>query len=114
MTLSEATVEFEKLFAVVIYEISFPRSDSTLDWSRAPNGEKYITLTENGPKPEGLSSGPGAASEPEAVEKWLRLSEYWWASRGNILYWRTRPEIVRHNGHWGVYSRMAFGSSENV
>ena len=102
--LLEATGEFESLFRTVSCEIGCKllpgeqnvgaekRGDG-LDWSRAPNGECYVTVTSCGIKPEGDRLSWLAETEDEAIIMWLRRATEYAADRRGTLWWRIKPEI---------------------
>ena len=86
------------------------------DWSRAPNGDKYLTLTHDGFHNE-FDPTFTLCEEQEAIESWLRHAmAYRGEAIGPNLYWRLRPSVERpqkkmygcrpSDGFVRVYSRL--------
>jgi hypothetical protein len=124
MTLDEAVKKFESGFDVlssVGYPVSMPESER--DWSRAPNGEYYVSLTSSGPKEPGEMFSAFFASQDLAVAAWAAEADKFAAEHlGPVIYWRDRPQLVdiaalkRRDGLgpftvWVVFCRLAIGSA---
>lgn len=93
MTLDEAISAFERDFTVC-RDIGLPddEMEGRADWSRAPTGERYITLVSGGQTREGTPTPALYAGEELAAEEWLRQAwTYAEARGGKTLYWRERP-----------------------
>jgi hypothetical protein len=76
----------------------------------APNGEPYDVVKSF----DGIFQHQNPL---EAVKEWReRLLAYVATHRGDIIWWRTRPEIAAHGTPgktgpvWAVYSRLAIGT----
>ena len=97
MTLEEAVAAFEKDFTV-IDAVGFPNNENvpgSVDASRAPNGEQYVSLCSGGIKKEGDQYPAYYASEEIAAEEWLKSAWQYADKRGGkTLYWRRRPEFT--------------------
>ena len=110
MTLAEAVAEIEKSVTVSDV-IGFPASDppNRRNWSRAPNGEPYVTIDCGGIKPHGDETA-FCATEEAAVEAWSRAVRGYLPSVPSILYWRERPQIEKRRGKhrlpFAIYSRL--------
>lgn len=113
MTLGEAVQKLEAMCAGVSDEIGYGPglSPDRRDWSRAPTGDRYVSLTHSGVKTEGERSPPNAFTEAEAIDGWLQHAGAYAQKQGcGTLYWRLRPEI-RWSKRWkweyaAVYGRL--------
>ena len=95
MTLEEAVAAFESQMTVhdaVGYAVG--EYDGPKDMSRAPTGERYITLTSGGVKAEGGPMPALFAREADAVGYWLSEAEYLSKKHGKQLYWREKPVML--------------------
>lgn len=94
MTKLAAVVRAFELEFIVHDEAGYAVGDyaGPKDMSRAPNGERYITVTSGGIG----SIGAYFADEDAAIDAWLvQVKRYADADLDkNHLYWRTRPELV--------------------
>ena len=86
MNLAEAIIEFEKCFEQVV---EFD-PDAHEDKAIAPTGERYISLTQRGPKAPGAAKMPMATAK-DAVAGWLREARRF--APGKVRYWRERPTL---------------------
>jgi hypothetical protein len=127
VTLDDAVQKFESTFQTVVRLVGFdepgvhhgrPDGDGR-DWSRAPNGEPYSTVTNGGVKSEGERFPAWDSSIEEAVLAWLDHAIAFSVGKGTTLYWRETPQIEeivrpgtsrRSGGPWGIYSRFAVGT----
>ena len=99
MTLEEAVAAFESQMTVhdaVGYATPefAARPDVPKDMARAPTGEKYVTVTCGGSKPEGSPIWQWFADPDDAVDTWLQDMYRWRSGRGSQVYWRERPELL--------------------
>lgn len=101
MQIEAAIKRFERRFTNVV------EFDPSQDGAAvAPNGERYLTVTQSGPRGELEPSTP-CRDAASAVEGWYR--EAMKLARGKrTLYWRRRPMVQHQRKSWFVYSRMAF------
>jgi hypothetical protein len=94
VTLEEAVAAFESRMSVHD-AVGYPVNDhGAKDMSRAPTGERYVTLTSAGTKSEGHPVQIWWAHEDQAVEYWLDTVTLFARWLGKQLYWRERPELV--------------------
>ena len=110
MILSEAVAEIER--DVTISDlIGFPAAEppQKRDWSRAPNGEIYVTITSSGVDGDAHPMVP-FAREDDAVKAWLAWIRAYIPASPSILYWRERPALWNKGGvsraRFSVYSRL--------
>lgn len=108
MTLAEAIAEIEAQF-IVHHEIGAPTeyndttgkwvADGPRDWSCAPCGDKYLTVTSGGVKDQGAPMSAYFSSEGRATTWWVYSVEDYaetiapkdqWSKLH--LYWRDQPE----------------------
>lgn len=109
MTLEDAIAAFEARFRFVVRE---PGRDG--DFSRAPNGARYATVSNAGVKLEGQPFARSEDDEAAAVKGWLASALAYAEGRSGCLYWRTLPQVEREGRRRGrthdrfvVYSRLA-------
>jgi hypothetical protein len=95
MTLDEAVAEFESALTVhdEIGHSAGAAYDGPMDFSRAPTGERYVTLTSGGIKPEGWPNPAWFNSKDDAVDFWLMEAKHYAREHGTQLYWREKPEL---------------------
>jgi len=73
----------------------------------APNGECYVTLTSGGIKDEGQPFPVWFKKSAAAVSAWWKSFEcYAQTKNGDKVYWRWRPELIRTEQGFNVYSRL--------
>ena len=115
VTLSEAVSEFERDFSVISDEPGFPAGAETRDWSRAPTGDRYVTLMSGGIQREGEMIPAVFSSEDAAISAWLVSAREYAAGKGNCLYWRIKPTLREDDrpriARFTVYSRMFVGGA---
>lgn len=96
MTLEEVIAEFES--ALTVHDQvgcdAGAEYDGPRDMSRAPTGERYVTLTSGGLKAEGAPIPSWFANEEDAIDFWLMEAKHYARERGEQLYWREKPEMV--------------------
>jgi hypothetical protein len=91
--LDDAIAEFEE--PLTVHDaVGFAGVAASVDMSRAPTGERYVTLTSGGLKPEGQHVPAWFADEADAIEWWLAEAKPYAEKHGKQLYWRERPELV--------------------
>jgi len=94
MTLEEAVAAFENDFHVVD-AFGFPNNPNvpaSVDASKAPTGEPYVSLVSGGIKEQGAHFPAFFKDESLAVEAWLSAAWRYADERGGkTLYWRSRP-----------------------
>lgn len=120
VNLLESIVEFESIFNVISNDIGheFPpgernadaeKCSDKLNWSRAPNGDRYVTVTSGGVKPEGEPMDAAFHSEDDAIAAWLFQATLWTNGRTGTLYWRQRPEVNKTSKpreRYSIWSRF--------
>ncbi len=100
MTLDEAIVAVASEYKI-IDEIGFDDNDDLgrRDMSRAPTGEKYLTICSGGVREQGESSRAFFTSDEDAISAWLCAvwDEAERVGKGEklALYWREKPAINR-------------------
>lgn len=94
MTRLASVVKAFELEFVVHDEVGFAvgEYDGPKDMSRAPNGERYVTVTSGGVG----SIGAYFVDEDAAIDAWLVQAKRYADADMNKhhLYWRTRPQLV--------------------
>ena len=96
MTLDEAVTQFESTLTVHD-QMGCPADaeyDGPMDFSRAPTGEPYITLTSGGIKKPGYRVPAWFADKDEAIAFWLMEAKHYAKEHGTQLYWREKPELT--------------------
>lgn len=95
MRLDEAVKEFESKFEVVNDEVGFPggKHAGQRDWSRAPTGQRYVTVTSAGIKHQGEQFAYYHHDEDSAAREWLSHALSFAYGRFGTLHWRERPRV---------------------
>jgi len=118
MTRMQAIAEFEARFETIVNEIGYydPAiyAGDGKDWSRAPTGHKYVTITNDGPKPEGKPFPRLHDTQAGAIQSWLDEASKFADGKGTTLYWREKPQLVcllagNPGRCWTIYSRFWIG-----
>lgn len=77
------------------------------NFSQAPTGEPYLTVTSGGVKPEG-EPAYYYPEKKQAIETWFShfRSLCRLARSGSTIFWRRKPFLAEINGRFSVFSRF--------